>query len=623
MSTAVDEPETPMSTASTPWKPTVRPPRDGEAVRESIAARAHRDNEQRTRHLKDRLDAIEAGQALVMWGQPIGEGVGLWSAVYLGPDGIWYPAIARLAETDGLTGYAPEAHVSGLVFRMGVGTADVLIHGTVPADSGLLSRLDGAYVAGPAYLSALTPGNLSVARPVFPIRIGLIWGPAADGAYRIFFNPVSADELSNHIHYHIPLVSRPAGVPNCAPEYQGPTVGDTDPEGPHPDFQHEVVDPDVSAQGWLPADSPVFSGMEVPEGAAFGYNFAAHGAAAQVFPTDPISLVDLTVNGRGVVGELVEINPFGIWWMSDRYGQAPWDPNFGPCILEGSSESEEPSLSPEAQPFPLRIDLWVTRMNFGGLPVVTDLQPDGPSVVLTNADGQDATKGELRIRLAEFEEEAETEENGPVLTGLDGPNRTVRTGAAVRRLRSLSSRIHLTGTEETGGWASGLVEIGFSDPSEGFELPVSPIALNNVQEQNVNGLLYLRFPANRVSEIRAKVAVPWFNLPQDQTVDLVIGFWFAGLGPGAFSLSDAGLSLSYRLLKLTDCDPAAIGMTDTVLTPAWQEICGDTLSPNEYVVQLATPIEVDPGDLLYVTLNRPAGANNLGLLRIAPILRLS
>lgn len=347
------------------WKGTYRQIVDGQQVRASVTNRATDDIFQQLLYLKNNLDAATAGKALVLPDQTMSATLTAGMAVYLDTSRVWQGAIAELSNTpnSSLFQLTKKAYVTGVVTAKGSPTnGTVAIQGEVLfSQNDILSVIEGTYESGAIYyLSPYTPGKITKSKGVAPVRVCLINGPDANNKYRVLINPDQHAILESHGHYRFTLVDAPAGEPNCVPGKAGFMWGDLEPDGPYPGIVHEVINPDTALRGWLPADNAAFDGLDVPDGAKFGYNIAMDDELAELWPPLPITGVTVEVDGIDVVDDTVIINSDGIWWMDNTYGKAPWPVNL-PC----SSSSTSSSSSTPYPVWPIRIDLWCTRMLHG------------------------------------------------------------------------------------------------------------------------------------------------------------------------------------------------------------------------------------------------------------------
>jgi hypothetical protein len=129
-----------------------------------------------------------------------------------------------------------------------------------------------------------------------------------------FVLDIEAPRRGEHVHYKFTMTAAPAG------DVVDPATGQP----------HVISNPNPALRGWLPASAPYFDPATIPAGAKFGYNLAHASDAelAQVFPPVPLSGATFEQAGQVLQSSLVTVNQYGIWWMQDSYGMAPWPTDF-------------------------------------------------------------------------------------------------------------------------------------------------------------------------------------------------------------------------------------------------------------------------------------------------------
>lgn len=341
---------------------------DGEQVKALVANRPHDDLFQNQLYLKSVLDSISVGKALIIRDQTTTANLAVGTPVYMDSAYTWRPAVAELSNDPNSTLYmlTEKAHITGIVHeRVSTTVGHIMIAGQAVLDNSILDLIEGAYTEGIYYLSATYPGMITASKGVAPVRVGILHGPDANDEYSFIINPDPRTQLESHGHYRMVLLDAPAGEPNCVPKKEGFLWGDLDEEGPYPGIIHTVVNADSSLPGWLPADDPSFSGLTVPTGAKFGYNISADADLLEVWPPMPVDQVYIEVDGLGETDDLIVVNNDGIWWMDDAYGKAPWPVNMQ-CGSSSAVPADDSSSSSTAYPlWPVRIELWFTRVVHG------------------------------------------------------------------------------------------------------------------------------------------------------------------------------------------------------------------------------------------------------------------
>ena len=375
------------------WNKQIKPIRNGEPVSAGTANRPVRQLEARTQYLKNRVDGLSQVSAIIAWDQPIN------SDALVGQPVFWDESLQRWdlafadAEADSQGNYVAtaSARCRGIILdKPSSNSAHIVLYGIVPLET-LTNAIDGDVDPGVYYLSAQTPGKLVTQRPPVTCFVCEVLGPVTDCSDLpyAFVSPQLREFQFDHTHYRFALTARPAGTTSP------PLEGDV----------HEITDPDASLSGWLPANHESFGG-HAPVGAQFGYNIAADASLSRVWPPVPLSAVSvLWDKGRDHVGAtevplgrdgLVYVDTYGIWWMSDCYGDVPWPTDLDTSISEAANDSISSTAEcPRAEN--MRISLVFLRNLLGASKsVVTILTPaTGSAIKLTNCDGDAATTGDL------------------------------------------------------------------------------------------------------------------------------------------------------------------------------------------------------------------------------------
>lgn len=437
-----------------PYPSTVRKVSDGEPVQASIANKAPTDLDQRTAHLKARLDAAQLGQILLLTDQVLDASVLVGNIVYRDTvGGAFKPALAGLRDLpDSMTGVIeldPKSYSWGVVIDKTTSTlGNVLLAGILPADVDLANLIEdtpgpSGYDPGPYFLSNTTAGKATKR-------------PAISGLYQFFLSddgtafvlPSPHGILEDHIHRVVLLLAEPAGTANTPAD-----VDDT----------HTIPSPDPTAEGWLPIAgesgtvddatptatefitdlssavdeyytgqyliftsgaltgekaqitaydgatktvtlAPGLSGAPAdtdafdlehfsgyPVGTKFGYNIAKDTLLSEIWPPIPVEGSFLQKNGATMATADVIIDTSGIWWMRDDYGNAPW-----PVDINDISPEQEVELRLFLTEFVTKTDKTVVT-DFGLVDGEQSLQlerPDGTPL----ADDEPHT-GRIRIGL--------------------------------------------------------------------------------------------------------------------------------------------------------------------------------------------------------------------------------
>jgi len=595
------------------WEQIIKLIVDGEAVNARVTNRPTQQLTSRTQYLYDRLVASALGEALYVNDVPVEDDAVPGDAMYFDDEELKYKRALAAVEFDTTFGwYAPakSCYVIGvLVSKSNTGLGDICSMGMLRNFTALADVIEpgSSATAGALYLSMTTPGMMTYMKPPVGIYVGYNRGDDT-----IHVMPTPKDMLEDHIHHRHQLVAAPAGTPNCVSYGSGEV--------------HEVVDPDSSLPGWLPADDPIFNGL-APEGAHFGYNLALHEDLLRVWPPQPLDSGYIEVNrGNGYVGLKINgetcpdviINSQGIWWMNNCYGTAPWAPDY-PCDSSSSGSSESPTacdgecqtpveyLPGNLDPERLEIALWFTKMVFKtDASVVTSLQPDGPNspVVFTDCDGEPATTGRLFAGLDLSKLEVFEPAPGYKVIKSFADNKINRGPAVMGIKPGVGAAIAGIGTENT-DWAydseSGLyfgnLEVGLVDLlNDPRDFDPSLVSVNNVREEFDNGLFYFAYPVNREASARFKVEIPILGMPT-AAIRAYLWFWFVGRSAGAIPT----LTATYRRYPKATPTPVELPSSDAdIVAGGWDP--GLVMVGGDYAYANTPWFDVAVGDTVFFSI---------------------
>lgn len=313
------------------FTPTVRIIVDGEPVDAATTNGPISDLTQRTDWLYQQFQQLLAGSQLVLRAQPLAPGLVDGTPVYYDDTAAVFKAAQAAVDTDNLNLAADSSYWQGVLANVSGTVGDVVINGVfemAPASWAAIFE-DGVFAAGNIYLSAVTAGKVTLASNTTGVYIGNL---RTDGTLNIRPGGVSA--FLQHVHYERELSGNPAG-----------TVVD-----PAFNAVQVVTAPNPALVGWLPANPTYFPGfvvgVQIPTGAKFGYNIqqSSETALREIFPVVPADNAQFSQGGLILPSTRVVTNNFGIWWMDDAYGTAPW-----PVDYNATSTSDP-------------ITLWTTRL---------------------------------------------------------------------------------------------------------------------------------------------------------------------------------------------------------------------------------------------------------------------
>lgn len=597
-------------------------------VSAAVASSAARVLEARTNYLKEVLDAVESGRAIVQVDAPLASTVQLGQAVYWDATAYHFaPALAGVDHDPDTGSLIPSlaADAVGLVSEKTTSTSGTVVFGGLVAIADLTAAIDGDIVPGRYYLSAASPGKLVRSRPPSTVPMCLVLGPltACDDQTWVLVTPQPRDFFEDHIHYVVNLVAAPAG------SHTPPAPGEA----------HVITAADASLPGWLPATDPSFSGT-APANALFGYNLAMHPALQQIWPPLPLeaAVLELGAANPGYLETLARVNDaavvfdaFGIWWLTDCYGQVPWPVDYASGSSSSSASSaSSASASAEActaAASAMRLKLSFTKMTFTTeKTVVTSLQPwQSQPLAFVDSDGAVATTGHLYAKvLLTLLLEATESYGGQVLKGITADS-LFQTGYAVEGLIAGSSNISLSSThsrrlipgDNTSAWVhQELVTVDVNADPVDRELTPQIVVLGDAQERVYKNIPFIGFPNGRDSGVRVKFSVPPDGIPTNPTLKIRAVLF----GYGAGVMTDMVTSY-YRLARPATGVPTALTEGDTAMVMATNV----TVVADSAVEVESAAFVVAAGDTVFVTLTReaagaPAYNYEMGLIRIGAVI---
>lgn len=552
---------------------------DGQPVDAGSVNSPLSDLDDNIRYLRELLDALNVGSAIYARNVTVEEGALVGMPVYYNATTQRYERALAATVTDNTTGElltAPSASVWGIVcIKTNTTLADLVIGGLAEID---LTNSTGGNAAGRYYLSASTPGHMSLQQP--PVTVPVV---LANGQGQVLVLPQQLELLESHKHYKFSLKCLPAGT------HVPPSVGE----------RHTITSPNTAIEGWLPASS--FT--NAPEGAVFGYNLAAS-PLLRVWPPVPLQSVYLEwdkVASWDVLGTGVPLGPEGlalldangIWWMSDCYYDVPWPPTLD------TTDPDNTSFTPNECPrdAQMRLTLYFTRMVFqtAGSAVTSLNVAAGSGLSLTCVEtGDPADTGNLLLNLdLGFSQGADTADGHLVFKELVG--NVFQRGPVVEALVA-GTNISLTSTAPDGSNHQGIVTISANNTVTGNELPVELVRLSGVEESNYQDVMGLSFVASRIASYRGRIRIP-ASLVGSTSCRLRLRI----LGRASGTLPN--LTLTTRILTR----PTAV-LTNQVSLPTSDSSLGlttnATVTANSYVEALSSPLTVHAGDVVLFTLSR-------------------
>ena len=597
----------------------------GEPVSASVASRPDRALESRTNYLLRLLESIDQKLAVIHYAQPVDPNVQVGQAVYWNTTNYRYEAALATVTTDpdGNIVYDDRADVAGMVLsKPSSDLADVVLFGIAKFDDLTQAVEGGTVTPGRYYLSSTSDGKLTQQRPPATVSVCRILGPLdkCDQASWVLVHPQQRDFLEDHVHYQVELVARPAG------DHTPPTSGNP----------HTITNPDSTKQGWLPASDAVFNG-KAPAGAKFGYNLSQHPELAALWPPVPLGAVVLewqktsTDNTTYMIGgrvppEKVVFDRYGIWWMTDCYDEVPW-----PTNLDTSTGYTPPDPAACPQGVDMHLTLSFIKLTFQtDKSVVTSLEPyPGTPLVITDLDGNQAKTGALQIKWdGQLLEDTDETLGGEVLKGVSSDGKLLK-GWAVEGVIPLSNRVVVSSDRQrlldpsqpydasTNPYVhQGILQLDF-DPNAG-ELEILPqvVALGDAVTRELNGVLYIGFPDQRDSEIRAKFLIPPTGLPTG--AQWRIRALIFGRGDGQLTDLDTAYSV---IARPSGGSGVPLPTSDIALNMATSIT---VVADNVYEVE-SDPVTANAGDTVLFKLARsasgtPSYSYEIGVVRLSLVI---
>lgn len=563
---------------ATPFTSVVRTISDGNAVNAATTNAGTQDLTNRTQSLLETLQGLQSNSLLKLINVPLQAGMIVGTSVYFDTVSSSYlPAEGALA-TDVVGGYgAPSAFIAGMLVNKTTDTlGDVGIQGMVLTLTTvqLAAIMDGGvFAAGQYFLSEINPGNISINRGSLSIYVG-----QALPSGEFLLRPTPPVE-GQHEHFEFDLSGAPAG-----------TV--VDPTSPTP---QTIAVPDTSLRGWLPATSTYFSAPTIPVGAYFGYNITnpADAALLAVFPPLPLSGAFFAQGGEVLTSAQITVNQFGIWWMTDAYGTAPWPVNYNAMGQTTSIQS------------------WFSRLLAAtSTGTVTSLQKHPSSVLNTkfvDASGNPQTGGNLLLRVDNIlTNTSTTDVSGTAVKSITGGGFT--SGPIVGRLFP-GAGVTLTGTGSVSAGFSGDVTVASSN-SNALQGYADVVDLSNARYDIISNVSMVTLPLGRNASPVFSVYIS--NLaPTVSTLTPVL--WLYSSYSGAIP---SGFVVQYRIVT-----PSA---TNTALPTGWTtltSIVSTAVVVNQArLISLSSITGVPVGALVLIQVVRAGSTDsvngNLGIISL-------
>lgn len=594
-----------------PFRRNIQHVRHGEQGRAAVVRRPDAQLEQNILNLKDRVDALAAGEALFLYDVTVAPECLKGQPVYWNNTTERFEQALAAVTSDPITSVlipADSTFCRGVVFyKTNPTLATLLVLGTATLD--ISDAVAGTVENGQYYLSSSSPGMLVKQRPAATVAV---LERFSDG--RVLVVPDVKDFLEDHIHFQYRLTALPAG--------------DTAP--PQPNELHVITNANSDLPGWLPADDPIFEGL-APAGAVFGYNLSQHPELRKVWPPIPVTTAvmeifrpsaadiamgaDIITGGRAPSG-IVTMDANGIWWMTACYNQAPWPYDI---IQTGSLTSDtisQVSLCPTSPDMELILSF--IRMTFAtDKSVVTRITSDNDMLSVLGCDDNVAATGDLRLRVNLSNAVEDTGVEGSlVVKAIDEVSGKHLQGRVIEGLIA-GTNIALTSDRqiERDGITiyQNVVTVSADTDAVGKELPIELVRLEDVRERYLDSLMYLAFPEGQISAFVGKLKVPPAAMPAVPSMKL--RFVFLGIAAG--DMPEITLTVTIVPRPTT---PTTLPNTETTVV---LDVLGvGTVEAGDYFEVESAAFAVDAGDTVFFKVSRADDdyAGELGVLRMGGII---
>jgi hypothetical protein len=239
----------------------------------------------------------------------------------------------------------------------------------------------------------------------------------------------------------------------------------------------------------LPANVTYFPGwtvgVQIPSNAKFGYNLqhASEAALLSSFPPVPVEAAVAVQAGVTVTPSPLVVNAYGIWWVDDTYGNAPWPVDYAVTTTASA------------------IQMWLTRATaLAGATGVTSITGSGSSVLpieVVNSGGSPVSTGSVQLKVSSLL---------PVSTSADESHLAVKgttgnaqaKGPVTARIKP-GANVSITGShgDSTDGYY-GLLTIA-ANTGSGYASSGISASLNSAVKALVNDFTVIQMPTGVVS----------------------------------------------------------------------------------------------------------------------------
>lgn len=479
----------------------------------------------------------------------------------------------------------PSSDVWGIVVKKcAVDLAHLLLDGVTAVN--MLESTGLTIVTGKWYLSP-TPGRLEAdanAILVSPVLLGT-------GEGDILFRPWFADNFVRFAPRTIAISHQAAGTLVNS----GSTT--------------TITSPNLATPGWLPASQAVFNGLR-PAGARFGYHYQVDPNLRDIWPPVRPSESRLLLDNGGVNSDgytvflgqdanRLLITGTGIWWMTDRTGQLPWDLPY-------------PLTTPPANPVgPINYSrrLWLEG-SFSGfhssqMEQVHSLKSDIPWLQFYGQSSEAVSdRGDLSLRLLpnEWIRPTPLDPHSLALKQLD--NGQFTQGPVVTSIASGSPSLTISGgIAHTPGQRSGVLTLSVQASKDFDILPLRIVLQGGATDEEYQDTIGIGLSPNVDTAFIAEFSIPHTVAANTQAK---FSFWF--LAPNQLQLPAGMTTMVRRLINNTGAPLELTEFQPLVLNYA----AGTTLDARHYILAETAPTTVGGGDTVYIRLARSGSTDGIG-----------
>ncbi|HHA18730.1 MAG TPA: hypothetical protein ENK70_03385 [Methylophaga sp.] len=555
------------------WVPIVQAIINGESIDSIVTNRPLNQLAERTEYLNVLFNTTGLGRGAFDFDAPMAADVYEGAAIYWDGDNKEYAlALAAIAfnEAGNYGSYADSSYAVGICVGKTTSVRGIVaLNGRIDGVD-FSTSIGGAVQSGPYYVSMTTPGAMTLNKPTVGVlaMFGMESESPTSGSAIVM--TTFKNLVEDHIHYVVDL--------DTATDVSGTT------------------------KGWVAAGNAIFNGL-APAGAVYGYNIGQDDTVNDLFPFVPASSVAYELDGIGSQDKISTDNN-GIWWMD-----AGTDPDDSTLIRT----------------------YFIKMVSKTNNTSVTSLTPGADQPIkFVNCNGTDATTGDLYALLnLVLTTGGATTAGWEVFKQLTSTNQFLR-GPVVESIQSDTLDISIREVDGVAQGANlaygdaGQLLINYTPAELGREGDPSVTALYNAMEEayasGSEEIPYIALPQTEFSRVSYQFNIPTVGLGSPSYTFTFWAWILATIGAGG-GTDLPTLLTQYKIVSKADgvLMPSIAGAfsADVALTYVPD---GSGMVANQYVLGRVTGITVEPGDQVYILVNRNKTADdgyagNVGILR--------